>query len=86
MADVYFHFGRPVIVLSAQPSSFVRVTVLEGWSTPSAFRVTVSVSGRSPSWLPASFQTFLTDTLTFSGVCVLVILKPADTLPEMVFV
>ena len=59
------YFGRPVIV-PVQSLSSLSVT---DWPSES---VTVSVSGRLPSWFSLSFQTFFTVASVCSGVCELV--------------
>ena len=46
-------------------------------SMPLAFKIAVMKSGRIPSWLLASSQTLLTVTLVFSGIRLLVMLKPS---------
>ena len=56
--------------------STLAVQLLSSFNVTSAplDRVTFSLSGLIPSWLSASFQTFLTVASVSSGVCLLVTL------------
>ena len=58
-----------------QPS--FAVTVASSTFSPSASRFTLIDSGRTPSWSLLSSQTLVTATLVFSGVWVLVMVKPS---------
>ena len=77
--------GRPVkasssvqVSVVAASESFATLSVtVSPVSVPSAKRRKVTLAGRTPATLEASFQTLATLRLTVSGACVLVIVPPS---------
>ena len=68
------YFGKSVNVYVQSDSD---VAVVLATSVPSAYSLTVTDSGRIPSWLLLSFQVFVPVMLVVSGSCVLVIVNPS---------